>query len=46
MELSFKSIVNGWTDGQRTNTNRKSSPCHYLTGELKMMSKILAHLHL
>ena len=33
MELSFKSIVNG-----RTKTDHKSSPCHYMTGELKRMS--------
>ena len=30
-ELSFKSIVNG---RQRTKTDHKSSPCHYVTGEL------------
>ena len=23
--------------GQRTKTNHKSSPCHYVTGELKKM---------
>ena len=29
-ELSLKSTVNG-----RTKINHKSSPCHYVTGELK-----------
>ena len=29
----FKSIVNG--RGRRTKTDHKSSPCHYVTGELK-----------
>ena len=32
-EVSFKSIVNGQ---RRTKTDHKSSPCHYVTGELKM----------
>ena len=32
--LSFKSIVNEQTEG-RTKTDCKSSPCHFVTGELK-----------
>ena len=37
-EMSFKSIVNGRTDDDRwrTKTDHKSSPCHYVKGELKM----------
>ena len=31
MKLSFKSIVNE----RRTKTDHKSSPCHFVTGELK-----------
>ena len=25
-------------DGRRTKTDHKSSPCHYVTGELKMLT--------
>jgi hypothetical protein len=39
-EMSFKAKVYGRTDGQRTDGRRtkrdhKSSPCHFVTGELK-----------
>ena len=34
--MSFKSIVNRRTmNGRRTKTDHKSSPCHYVTRELK-----------
>ena len=34
--MSFKSIVNGQTmDGNGQKTDQKSSPCYYVTGELK-----------
>ena len=35
--MSFQSIVNGRRtddDGRRTKTDHKSSPCHYVLGEL------------
>ena len=38
--MSFKSIVNGQTDKQRTETGHKSLPCHLVTGELKNLSGI------
>jgi hypothetical protein len=35
-EMSFKVKVNERrTDGQRTKSDHKSSPCHKVTGELK-----------
>ena len=34
-EWSFKSKVKGRMDGRRTKTDHKSSPCHFVTGELK-----------
>ena len=35
--MSFKTNVKGRTktEGQQMKTDRKSSPCHYVTGELK-----------
>jgi hypothetical protein len=36
-EMSFKVKVYGRrTDGRRTDSDHKSSPCHKVTGELKM----------
>jgi hypothetical protein len=41
-EMSFKVKVYGrWTagrqtDGRRTKSDHKSSPCHFVTGELKI----------
>jgi hypothetical protein len=42
--MSFKAKVYGRTDGRRTDGRRtksdhKSSPCHFVTGELKMENK-------
>jgi hypothetical protein len=35
-EMSFKVKVYGRrTDGRRTKSDHKSSPCHFVTGELK-----------
>jgi hypothetical protein len=35
-EMSFKVKVYGrTTDGRRTKSDHKSSPCHFVTGELK-----------
>ena len=33
--MSFKSSVNGGTTDGWTKNDHKSSPCHYVTGELK-----------
>jgi hypothetical protein len=43
-EMSFKAKVYGRTDGRRTDGRRtksdhKSSPCHFVTGELKTYRK-------
>jgi hypothetical protein len=40
-EMSFKAKVygrttDGRTDGRRTKSDHKSSPCHFVTGELKI----------
>jgi hypothetical protein len=36
-EMSFKVKVYGrTTDGRRTKSDHKSSPCHFVTGELKI----------
>ena len=35
-EMSFEEIVYGRTYARRTKCDHKSSPCHYVTGELKM----------
>jgi hypothetical protein len=34
-EMSFKVKVYGRTDGRWTKSDHKSSPCHFVTGELK-----------
>jgi hypothetical protein len=34
-EMSFEAKVYGRTDGRRTKSDHKSSPCHFVTGELK-----------
>jgi hypothetical protein len=38
-EMSFKVKVYGRTDGRRTKSDHKSSPCHFVTGELKRCLK-------
>jgi hypothetical protein len=39
-EMSFKAKVYGrTTDGRRTKSDNKSSPCHFVTGELKIFSR-------
>jgi hypothetical protein len=39
-EMSFKAKVYGrTTDGRRTKSDHKSSPCHFVTGELKIKHK-------
>jgi hypothetical protein len=35
-EMSFKVKVYGRTEGRRTKSDHKSSPCHFVTGELKI----------
>ena len=41
--MSFEEIVYGWTNGlthggQQTKCDHESSPCHYVTGVLKICS--------
>jgi hypothetical protein len=53
-ELPFKVKVNEQTDGRQMKSDHISSPCHFVTGELKMkllgksvgkLNKVLTHLN-
>jgi hypothetical protein len=46
--MSFEAKVYGRTDGRRTKSDHKSSPCHFVTGELKIQKhvKVYKAVHL